>query len=256
MKHKTVTIFTLILLLLICLLFRKENIFPFLLSAVVLIYLGIIIYGSSQIKANYFLNSINIGDADAISFTFDDGPDVEMTPKILDLLEWEKIKATFFVIGKKAEANKNVLEQMDKGGHTIANHSYNHSNLIGFFSKKHLMDDIEKCSTIIENIIGKKPIFFRPPFGVTNPKYAKVLKKLGLTSIGWSIRSFDTVEKNKEKLFSKIKDNLTKGSIILFHDTQKITLEILPDIINYCRQQNIRIVSLPELIGQNPYKNV
>lgn len=228
---------------------RKEQYFWFLLSIIIFFYLVIIVYGSSQIKANYFLNSINIGKADAVTFTFDDGPDIEHTPKILDLLEREKIKATFFVIGKKAELHPELLVTMNKHGHTIANHSYSHSNFIGFFSSQKLSNDIKKCSDIIEKITGCRPLYFRPPFGVTTPRYSSVLKKNKLTSIGWTVRSFDTSIKSKKILFNRITKCITKGSIILFHDTKNITVEALPDVIKFYREHHVKIVALPEIIN-------
>lgn len=189
----------------------------------------------------------------AISLTFDDGPDHEMTPRILDVLDAENIKATFFVIGRKAEAHPEIINEITRRGHIIANHSFSHSNMIGFFSSKKLKADIEKCSELLYKIIGQRPLFFRPPFGVTNPRYERVLKKLKLISIGWTVRSFDTTSKSKEKLFERITKSISHGSIILLHDTKQITLETLPLLIQYFRKKNIRIVTLPELIDKKPY---
>ena len=256
MKHKIISAVTLAILLLIVLFIRNEQYFLLCLSFIVVVYLIVIIYGSSQIRANYFVNSINRGKADAVTFTFDDGPDIEHTPKILELLEAEKIKATFFVIGKKAKQYPELLKTMKTNGHTIANHSYSHNNLIAFFSSIKLEDDIKKCSEIIERATGDRPLYFRPPFGVTNPRYSNMLKKTGLISIGWTIRSFDTSIKNKKKLFERITKSVTTGSIILFHDTQNITAEVLVDIIKFYRQHNIKIVSLSELINPSEYEKV
>lgn len=256
MKHKIISAVTLAILLLIFFLLGKETYFWFLVFSIVFIYLAVVVYGSSQIKANYFINSISRGKTDAVTFTFDDGPDKELTPKILAILETEKIKATFFVIGKKAEQYPELLAEMSRQGHAVANHSYSHSNFIGFFSSRKLENDIKKCSEIIEKAIGNKPLYFRPPFGVTNPRYSIALKKTGLISIGWTIRSFDTAVKNRKKLFERVTKSLTDGSIILFHDTQNSTVEALPDIIKFYRQRNVKIVSLPELINLSSYKNV
>ncbi|MBC7864934.1 MAG: polysaccharide deacetylase family protein, partial [Bacteroidia bacterium] len=189
------------------------------------------------------------GFNDGLALTFDDGPDLETTPKILEILRTKNVKATFFVIGKKAEQFPEVLKTIDKEGHLIANHSYQHSYFIGTFGTKKLTEDIEKCSAIIEKIIGKKPLFFRPPFGVTNPRYLRALKKLNLASIGWSGRSFDTVNKSKNLLVKRVKKSLNTTEILLFHDTQKVTVEALPEIIEYCKEKGIKIVPLQELIS-------
>ena len=221
---------------------------------VVILFGAIIIYGSFFIQANFFVDSINRGEEQGIAFTFDDGPDPITTPKILSILEAEKIKATFFVIGEKAEKHPELIIEMDKKGHSIANHSYEHSNTIGFTLTEKLSSDIKKCSDVIENAIGKRPRMFRPPFGVTNPKFFRVLKELHLTSIGWSGRSLDTITFNKSTLVNRVKRSVKNGAILLFHDTQHITLEALPEIINHCRKNGIKIVSLQELIKLEPYE--
>ena len=252
LKHKIISLIALVAVLLIFILYR--NAFVLLISLIVLIYLACIIYGSFQIKANYFLNSINKGVTDGIALSFDDGPDPEITPKILKILRENNVKASFFVIGKKIEMNPEILTSIAADGHIIANHSYEHDPAIGFWTKGKLAADLEKCSSLIAKTIGKKPLLFRPPFGVTNPRYASVLKKLNLTSVGWSGRSLDTVVNNKKELLQRVIKSIKNGTILLFHDTQKITLEILPDILEYCNKNGIKIVPLQEFINQKPYE--
>lgn len=219
-------------------------------SVVVILYLAITIFGSFQIRFNYFINSINRGKKEGIALTFDDGPDPETTPIILNLLREQNIKASFFVIGKKAEKYPEIITNIEKDGHIIGNHSYAHDPLMGFFNLNKLTSDIEKCSKIVKQLTGKTPLFFRPPFGVTNPKYAAALKKSGLMSIGWSGRSFDTISKNKNNLLIRVKKYLDPGTILLFHDDQKITVETLPEIIQYCKEKGIKIVPLQDLIDK------
>ncbi len=255
MKHRITIAVTIVSIIISFFLFRNESYCTTILIVIALFYGAMVAYGSSQIKANYFIHSINRGKVDAVSFTFDDGPDKDITPKILELLEAENIKATFFVIGKKAAQHPELLKLMNEKGHTIANHSYSHSNMIGFFSSGRLKADIEHCTVVIRNAIEKTPLFFRPPFGVTNPIYASVLHTLSLTSIGWSLRSMDTVTTNEKQLVNKVTSSIDKTSIVLFHDTKKITLEALPEIIKYCRQKNLNIIPLPELIHAKPYED-
>lgn len=253
MKHIITTSVSALALLAACLLLWGSRYLWIPVTAILVIYHSIIAYGSSHIKANYFVNSINNGNSEGVAFTFDDGPDELLTRKFMDVLEAEQVKATFFVIGRKAAENTELLKEIDRRGHYIANHSYSHSNLIGFFPYAKLKADIDYCSAIIEQAIGKRPFLFRPPFGVTNPIYARVLKKIGLQSIGWTIRSFDTILKDKAALTQCATRTIGNGSILLFHDTQQITLDILPDVIRFCRDNNLKIVSLPELINKSPY---
>ncbi len=220
---------------------------------VLLFSLSITAFGSYYIQLNYFLNSVHKGKPIGIALTFDDGPDPEITPAILEILKEYQVKATFFIIGKKAEQYPELLKSMERDGHTLANHSYSHSNWIGFFSGQKLAADINRCSGVIKNLTGKTPLFLRPPFGVTNPKYAAVLKELGLNSIGWTIRSFDTTISNRNRLINRITRRLKSGSILLLHDNQKITLNALPDVLKYCKTIDLNIVNLTELIEKEPY---
>lgn len=244
MKHKLITFITIGLLAAIAFLFWGQFLFWILLSFILIAYLTITFLGSFQIQWNYFLNSVNTSEKDGVVFTFDDGPDPETTPMILEQLRAQNIKACFFVIGKKAEKHHELIRAIEKDGHIIGNHSYDHHVGMGFFPKQKLSADIEKCSKIVKDITGKTPTFFRPPFGVTNPRYGYALKKLNLMSIGWSGRSFDTISSNKDALIARVKKHVKPGTILLFHDDQKITVEALPEIIHYCKEKGIKIVSL------------
>lgn len=235
--------------------FLHESIYvKWLVVGVILLFLLIVAIGTSFIQLNYFVKSINKGKNKGIALTFDDGPNSAITPQILAILEKENIKATFFVIGNKIEENAALLKKINDEGHTIGNHSYSHNNQLTICSTKKLKEDIIKCNQLIEEVISKKPVFFRPPFGVTTPRYRRALSKLNMHSIGWSIRSFDTQSKNKEVLYKKITKQILDGSILLFHDTQKITVEVLPSIIQFCKVNGINIVPLQELINLQPYE--
>jgi len=97
---------------------------------------------------------------------------------------------------------------------------------------------------VLEGISGKKIELFRPPFGVTNPRYAKVLPQLRLKSIGWSLRSYDTISKDAPRLLKRLQSKIRPGQILLLHDTVPITAQILPDLIQYCKERKISIVKI------------
>lgn len=248
MKHKIITaLFILCIIALFVFLYQDKSFF-YLLATLIILYLTITALGSYQIKWNYFIKSVNEGKPEGISLTFDDGPEPKVTKKILDVLELAGVKATFFVIGKKAEQYPDIINLIVGKGHTIGNHSWSHHAGIGMFSKQKLLADFNQCSQKIEEITGQKTVYLRPPFGVTNPRYENVLKNTGMKSIGWSIRSFDTSAKNEQKLLHRITSQLKPGAIVLLHDTKDITLDILPALLNYCKQNNIAIKPLAELI--------
>lgn len=256
MKHNIVTILALTALVLSSVIFWETGYVAFVLGGIALLYLSITAYGSYQIQANYFLKSVNRGKAKSVALTFDDGPDPETTPQILDILKRNEIKATFFVIGKKAEQYPELLRQMDEEGHVIGNHSYSHSFAIGFFSTKRLSQDMHRCSEAIQRVIGKMPLFFRPPFGVTNPRYVQALRENKLRSVGWSLRSMDTRAQNKYQLIDKVISKLRRGDIVLLHDHMPVTVAALEDIIEHCKNRRIQLKPLSAVINQDPYAKI
>jgi peptidoglycan/xylan/chitin deacetylase (PgdA/CDA1 family) len=253
LKHNIVTFTAVTIFALSGIIFWETGFAWLVMLLIALIYFTILAYGSFKIQANYYLTSINKGKRKSVALTFDDGPDEDNTPKILQILREKDVKATFFVIGKKAEKYPDIIRQINEEGHTLANHSYSHSYLIAFFSTKRLKADLLRCNEVITGIIEKSPLFFRPPFGVTNPRYATVIKELQLNSIGWSLRSLDTRAKNKYQLISRILAVLQKRDIILLHDNLPVTADALEDIIEHCVQKGIKIEPLPQLIDKNPY---
>jgi len=256
LKHKIITAVAGIAFVLCGFAFWETGYVEIILGLIAVLYLISTTYGSFQIKANYFVKSIHRGSKRSIALTFDDGPDPDTTPRILETLKQKGVKATFFVIGKRAEKYPELLRQIDEQGHVIANHSYSHHYMIAFFSKDRLHKDIASCNEMIEAAIGKSPVFFRPPFGVTNPRYAEVLKELKMQSIGWSLRSFDTRAKNKYQLIEKVISKLQRRDIVLLHDNRTVTADALEDLIEHCFNKNIEIQPLATIINKKPYEAV
>jgi len=256
LKHNLLIFFCITAAALSSIIFWETDYLWFVLAGIAILFLGVTAYGSAQIQANYFVKSINKCKAGgkSIALTFDDGPDPDSTPRILDILLENDLKATFFVIGKKAVQHPELLRRIVDEGHTIGNHSYSHHYLIALFSRQKLRTDMLRCNEAIRDITGRAPAFFRPPFGVTNPRYAAVLKDLEMQSIGWSLRSMDTRAKNKYQLIQKIISTLKPKDIVLLHDHLPLTADTLPDIIGHCREMGIKIEPLPRLIGKEPYE--
>ena len=100
---------------------------------------------------------------------------------------------------------------------------------------------------------GMKPKLFRPPYGVTNPNLAKAIKKGNYTPVGWNVRSLDTVAKEEQQLLNKINAGIKPGAVFLFHDTCKITLNVLPDFIKEVKKRGYNIIPLDKLLALQPY---
>lgn len=199
---------------------------------------AVVVWGSFAIELNYFVNSITHKRTRTkeIALTFDDGP-TEFTPKFLDLLKEHQVKATFFCIGKQIEKYPETFQRIIEEGHTIGNHTLSHSNSTGFLSTKKMIAEIENCDKAIKNIGNIETALYRPPFGVTNPNIAKAIKKTHKISIGWNVRSLDTIIDDEKKIYRRITKGLKKGSIILLHDTSEKTYRVLADLLVFLKDQ-------------------
>ena len=193
-----------------------------------------------------------------IALTFDDGPDPNLTPDILNTLKKHNIKATFFVIANQAEQYVDIVKQCFDQGHTIACHDLNHSVFSNFRTTKPLLRDIGKAQHIIERIIGKKPLLYRPPVGLMNPHIPKVLNKLNMHCIGWSKSAKEAGNRRLSKI-NQINTLAGPGEVILLHDTlhnPEYKQEILNQIEKLCRSikdQNLKAVSIDELFDIQAY---
>lgn len=244
MKHtiSTLVLFTAVIITY----FAVDNaaIFLLLLASYLFIFSAILIGGVSIIKWNYFIPSINKVASGQVCLTFDDGPGIN-TSEILDLLKKENIKAMFFVIGKHCTEHPEMLKRIHEEGHVIGNHSYMHENKLGWSSTKLLVKDIESCNAQIQHITGIAPRFYRPPFGITNPRIARAVKRTNMQSVGWSIRTYDTAIKDLNKLTNRtLKKINAQGHIILMHDHCTHTPALLSEIIQSCRSKGIDFVTL------------
>lgn len=157
-----------------------------------------------------------------IWLTFDDGPSEEATPFILNILEEEKIKATFFLIGKEIKKYPDLYKKIIANGHIVANHSYSHKN--GYLCKNlTYFDDIEKCQELMPN--NK---LFRPPYGKISRSQIKYLKKK-YQIILWDILSWDfSFREIPKKIKTNILKNTSSGSILVFHNNKKSLKNLTP----------------------------
>ena len=220
-------------------------------------WLGFLVWGSSTIQSGYFVKSFYKGPqtSQKIALTFDDGPH-PMTLPVLELLDKYQAKATFFCIGKQIEKHPDIFQKTIEKGHTVGNHSYSHSNTFGFLSSTKVKKEIDQTDALIQKYTGKKPAFFRPPFGVTNLHIKKALNTTKHYTIGWNIRSFDTKIQSEEKILNRIKKRLKPGSIILLHDTSQRTVNVLEQLLIHLDREGYKIVTVDQLLNIPAYENL
>lgn len=217
---------------------------------------GLILFcGTYYVGSNFFIPIVCSlkTDRKIIAISFDDGPDPEQSPQILQLLKDHNAEATFFYIGNKIVGNEAILSRVDSEGHIIGNHTFTHHIWFDLFSFKKMAADIEMMSEAMSKVIGKRPKLFRPPYGVTNPNLKKTIIHGNFTPVGWSVRSLDTVIKNESRLLNKVTRRLKPGAVFLFHDTSKTTLAILPAFLDHVESKGYEIMRLDKMLDLQPY---
>lgn len=221
----------------------------------IFLYLSLLIYGSYFIGAGFYIQSVCFASQNQkeIAISFDDGPVNAYTPDILRLLKENNIQASFFCIGDRILGNESLLKQIHEEGHIIGNHSFSHDKKFAFFSPKKMLADMKLMDLAVNQITGLTPRFFRPPYGVTNPNLKKAIDKGNYISIGWNIRSYDTVIKNEKRLLRRVRNRVSPGAIILFHDTSKTTLNILPEFIRKLKEDGYAITRVDKMLKLEPY---
>ena len=222
---------------------------------VLVLYISINIWGTLNISSQFFLPTKfkGVGSNGSVSITFDDGPVPGATHRILEILKKHGANATFFCIGKNVNAQPELVRQILQEGHLFGNHSYFHGSFFDLQSGKKMMDELINTNDAIREATGQVPRFFRPPYGVTNPMLANAVSQLKLITVGWSVRSFDTIAKKRNRLLHRVTKNLQAGDIILFHDRCEITKEILPDLLAYIAKAGLKVEPLDKLLGERAY---
>ena len=199
-----------------------------------------------------------------IILTFDDGPSPEWTPKILDILEKEKVPATFFVVGINTANNIPLLQRIYKDGYEIGNHTFTHNNIAKMSLQR---ADLEMKSTrlLIEAITGRSTILFRAPYNAdSEPQTFEEIepiarsKKDNYITVGESIdpQDWDDHHINADSIYNRVvrlaKDG--NGNIILLHDaggdTRQATIDALPRIIKYFKEKNCDFTTIAALMGK------
>ena len=179
-----------------------------------------------------------------VALTFDDGPNPATTNQALDTLSKYGIKATFFVLGKNVSGNEEILKRMKSDGHVIGNHSWSHPVL-----SKLSLDEAKKQITDTEDaltkVLGSSSKLMRPPYGAITDD---IRNSLDLSFIMWDVDSLDWKSKNEASILTEIQRQVKNGSIILMHDIHVETVNALPKVIDYLKEQGYEFVTVPEML--------
>mgnify|MGYP003367716067 FL=1 len=209
------------------------------------------------------ISNIYHSDTKRVFLTFDDGPSKTVTPLILDLLKQENIKATFFLLGSRAELNPDIVKREYDEGHYIANHGYSHNYTNIYQTPQSVVDEFNATEVAIKNALGNQEYnsyLFRFPGGMPGGKHAQlkaeaaqILEQNGVAHLDWNALTSDAAgaKTSEEMLQNAISTIGEKNSVvILMHDAgdKILTYEMLPNLISYLREKGYEFKNMYDLI--------
>jgi peptidoglycan/xylan/chitin deacetylase (PgdA/CDA1 family) len=153
-----------------------------------------------------------------VALTFDDGPDPEVTPRVLDLLDAAGMKASFFLIGERVARHPGLAREVVMRGHAVENHSHRHSPCFAFYGVGKARRDVERAQRAIVEATGTTPHYFRAPYGIRSPLLEPALAASGLRYVSWTRRGLDTVDRDADKVLDRLARGLAAGDVLLLHD--------------------------------------
>lgn len=187
-----------------------------------------------------------------VALTFDDGPDPEYTPQILDVLKKYHAKATFFVIGAHAKEHPQIIKRQIRDGHEVANHTFNHDYDL-HISKRRLRSELLKTSKTIYKISGTRPVLFRPVGGYYNELIINTALENNFNTIMWSWHQ-DTKDWSRpgvDKIVHNVISDTKPGDIILMHDAggnRSQTVKALDEILETLTNAGYECVTVSEML--------
>jgi peptidoglycan/xylan/chitin deacetylase (PgdA/CDA1 family) len=196
------------------------------------------------------------GAPNLCSLTFDDGPDPQFTPRVLELLARHGHRATFFVIGERAARHPELVRRLVEEGHEVGNHTTGHPWHLALWPASRVAAELSRASDQIERAAGVRPVLFRPPAAILSPRVAAGGRAAGLTLLGFSVRAGDGSPLVSAALaLRRLARGLRPGAILLLHDAARragappVSLEVLPELCAAMERAGLRSVPVSELMG-------
>ena len=198
-------------------------------------------------------------DRGEIALTFDDGPDGEFTPRVLDTLGEHGISAAFFVIGRNVERFPSVVERMHREGHVVGNHTWDHDHHGYLGNARYWRAQLDRTDAAIEQIIGLTPALFRPPMGIRTGHIMRAADRH--TVITWTRRGMDGVATTPDKIVQRLGPRTESGEIVVLHDgvephsrrSPAATCEALPTLLRQWKDRGLRPQRLDQWLDRSAY---
>jgi peptidoglycan-N-acetylglucosamine deacetylase len=185
---------------------------------------GCFYYAALWPASRLFGRSLIAGDdAAEVAMTYDDGPNDPYTGQLMDVLARNHVRATFFVIGRYVRQKPQIVRALHHAGHLIGCHTMSHPKLM-YMGRKRIRAEIADATALIEDTIGDRVRFFRPPFGARNPAVFRVAMQLRLTPVLWNVTSWDWKAKSAAEIELRLQRGIElnqrrrRGSNVLMHD--------------------------------------
>ncbi len=187
-----------------------------------------------------------------VALTFDDGPDPQVTPAVLERLAAWGVTASFFAIGRRAERHPDLVAELVRRGHRVENHSWSHSHAFAFFVSPVLRREIARAQDTLLRLAGRLPRYFRAPAGFRSVLLERELAAAGLHLVSWTRRGFDTVSRDPRRVAGRLVRGLAAGDVLLLHDGSAardragvpVVVEALPRLLDQLAARGLRAVPL------------
>jgi peptidoglycan-N-acetylglucosamine deacetylase len=191
---------------------------------------------------------------DAVALSFDDGPDPDVTPAVLDRLAAHGATATFFLVGERAERFRDAAAMVVARGHGIGNHSHRHPHAFALYGPKAVAREVGSAQEAIERAAGRRPRLFRAPVGMRGPFLEPCLAREGLTLVSWRRRGFDAVSGDAAAVAARLLRGIAPGDVLLLHDGgsardvcgRPVVLEALPRLLDGLAARGLRARAIPD----------
>ncbi len=196
---------------------------------------------------------VRLPDTDTVALTFDDGPDPEATPRILDLLDAAGARASFFCIGTRAARHPALVADIAARGHTVENHTWSHPATFAARGRRVIAAEVLRAQDALTALAGTAPRWMRAPAGLRTPLLEPVLAEANLAHASWTRRAFDGRCADPARVAARLTRRLTGGDVLLMHDGSSapmpgggtVAVAALPAVLDAIRARGLRAVALP-----------
>jgi peptidoglycan/xylan/chitin deacetylase (PgdA/CDA1 family) len=193
-----------------------------------------------------------------LALTYDDGPNDPHTLHLLEVLAKHDVRATFFLIGKFVQQRPDIVRELAKAGHVIANHTFTHPPLI-FRTGEQVRDEIVRCRRAIADAVGEHSNLFRPPFGGRRPVTLRAVRALGLQPVMWNVTGYDWTAPSAEYIERTVTTRVRGGNVILLHDgghkvlgaDRSSTVQATDRLIRKHKEEGYDFVTVTEMMAKD-----